>query len=266
MANADSQPSNENPIQPLGEKKDHYPIRCQSMNRWLALILGILFILSAAVFGLIDIFNTVNAIQSHGRAVILSRTTNPLFVLCLILPTGILLLIIAAVNWQNGFTLYEEGFILRRRGKEKTWFWRSIRQFDSQVTFFKFSGNTIGKQRTIIIRDDRQKPLRMRNRYKRMDELVDHLRGSILPELFTRSRKQLLKGESLFFHQCLIAFSEGLQIKNTVIPWDDLQISISKKGILAITNKRDQTQLFKSKTRRIRNLDVLIYLLENPPV
>ena len=265
MANENLQSENENPERPLGEEVDYFPISCQSMNRWLTVILGILLILDAAVFGLINIINAVNAIKSHSRAVILARITDPMFALCLVLPLGILLLIIAAVNWQNGLMLYEDGLILRRHGKEIIWFWRSIRQFDNQVTFIKFSGNTIGTQRTITLKDDQNKTLRIRDQYERMDELIDHLRESILPELFTRSRGQLLKGESVTFHQDLIASSEGLQIKNALIPWDDLQISVSKKGNLSITNKMDQTFLFKSKTRRIRNLDVLMYLLENPP-
>jgi len=265
MANAESQPTDEIHTQSLGKELDYFPIRCQSLKRWLVLILCIFLILGAAVFSLIHIFNAVNAIQSHGRAVILTRFSDTLLALCIVLPLGIVLLILAAINWQNGLTLNKHGFILRMHSKERTWFWRSIRQFDNQVTFIIFSGNTIGKRRTITLKDDQQKTLRIGNKYERMDELTSRLREMILPELFTRSRGQLLRGELLAFHQDLIAFIDGLQIKTSLVPWRDLQISISKNGRFSIKNKRDQTHLFKSKVNCINNLDVLMYILENPP-
>ena len=265
MANENPQPNNENPPRYLGKVIDHFPIRCQPLNRWLALILGILLILDALIFGLIKTFNIVNAIQSHGRSVILARFSDPIFALCLILPLGIILIILAALNWQNGLTLHANGFLLRRFNRKIIWLWMDIKRFDNQITCVKFSGSVIGKQRKIILENDHQNRLRIRNSYERMDELVDDLRKSILPKLFSRSRKQMQAGETFSFHKHLQGSLEGVQIKETLFTWEEIHIAINKKGLLVISLHADQEMVFKSRTKSIKNLDVLLYLQENPP-
>ena len=266
MVQTDQNKQKDNPQDDLGERIDHFRVRSQSLNHWLAVTLGILLILDASVFGMIHTFNALNAIQSHGRAVILARFTDPLFALCLVLPLGIILIIIAAINWQNGLTLYKNGFILRKHNQENIWSWQSVSRFDNQVTFVRFSGNTIAEQRVIVLEDFEHHCLKIHNNYERMDELTDYLRESILPELFTRSRSQVMQDKELEFNSHLTAFKEGLQVNETLIPWREIQISINKKGIVKINRSTDQEIMFKTKVRQIRNLDVLIFLAENPPV
>lgn len=262
---ANPQPLNEDPQQYLGEEIDHFSMRFQPLNRWLALILGILLILDALVFSLVNTFSAINAIQSHGRAVILARVTDPLFAMCLVLPLGIALIIIAAVNWHNGLTLYKNGFTLSKHHREKTWLWHSVSRFDNQILFVKFSRSTIGKKRKIILEDDQQNRLQLQNQYERMDELIDHLRESILSKLFIKSKIKLRNGMTLTFHKHLKAVREGLLVDEILLPWGETQILIDKKGKVTVSHEQDEKSLFKSKIRRIRNLDVLMYLQENPP-
>ncbi len=250
----------------LGNEIDYFPIRFQLLNRWLVVTLGIILLLDAILSGLISTFNLWHAIQSHGRAILLVKITEPIIAIFLILPIGIMLIFLASLNWQNGLTLYEKGLIIRRQNREQAMFWDSIERFDNQITLVKFSGTTITARRRIIMESDHLPPLMIRNQYDRMDELISQLRAFILPNLFTHMRQELLQGGEIRFHSDVIAEKEGLWIKESLFPWNVLQSKADKKGKTLLIHRVDQQVLFKSQTNQIINLDVLLHLLENPPI
>jgi hypothetical protein len=249
----------------LGQKIDHFPIRHQLFNRWLLVIIGIILLVDGSLCALINIFNLWNAIQSHGRAVLLAKITEPAIAVFIILPLGILLIILAAVNWQNGLTLFEEGLVIKKRKLEKVWLWEVIERFDNHITLVKFSGTTLTSRRKIILEDKQQNTLRLKNKYERMDELVTQLRKHILPELINGKLEHLQNGGKIQFHEDITALRQGLRIKGKFFAWHELQISVDKKGIVRVIQSTDQRELFKSKTNQIKNLDVLVHLVNNPP-
>ncbi len=260
------QNTDETVIQPdLGQEIDHFSVSHQVFNRWLLLILGVILAIDGSLCALINIFNFWNAIQSHGRAVLLARITEPAIALLVILPLGILLIILAAINWQNGLTLYEKGLMIRKQNKEKVWLWEAITRFDNHITLVKFSGTTLTSRRKILLEDDQQNTLRIKNNYERMDDLITQLRNHILPGLFDRKCQHLQTGEKIQFHEDIMGQRQGLQIKGSFFAWHELQISVNKKGIVRIIHSTNRDELFKSKTGQIKNLDVLVHFIENPP-
>jgi hypothetical protein len=250
----------------LGKVMDRFPVLHQSFNRWLLVILGIILLVDGSLSALINTFDLWNAIRSHGRAVLLVRITEPMIAVFLILPIGILLIILAALNWQNGLTLYENGLVIKQRNREIVWLWDGVERFDTQITLIKFSGSTLNARRKIIIEDQQQNTLRFGNRYERMDELVTQLREHILPGLFNRKRRELNNAGEIPFHADVTALSKGLQIKGGLFPWHELQITADKKGNVRILHLTDQQDLLISKTNQFRNFDVLMHLAENPPI
>jgi len=253
------------PLQALGREIHYFPIRFQLLNRWLVLILGIILLVDAVLFASISLLNLWHAVQAHGRAIFLFRIKDPLIAICFILPFGIFLILLAAINWQNGLTLYENGLVIRRQNRERTWFWDSIGRFDNQITIVKFSGTTITARRRIILEDHQQDRLIIHNRYHHMDEMITQIRSLVLPGLFKRTSRKLQRGGEIHFHSNLTARKEGVQIKDLFVPWHELQAKTNKKGEILITQKVDQQVLMKFKTNQIRNLDVLMHLIENPP-
>lgn len=251
--------------QALGREINDFPIRFQLINRWLVLILGIILLVDAILFALISTFNLWHAIQAHGRAILLVKITNPLIAVCLILPIGILLILLAAMNWQNSLTLYENGLIIRRQNRENTLLWDSIERFDNQITIVKFSGTTITARRRIILEDDQTKRLIIHNRYDHMDEMIAQLRRLILPGLFKKADRKLRQGGEISFQTNLAARKEGLRIKDFFVPWHGVQVHADKKGKILITQQVDQQVLMKLKSNQIKNFDVLLHLIDNPP-
>jgi hypothetical protein len=250
--------------QNLGKEINHFTPRHRFFKRWVLVILGVILLVYGSLCALINTFDLYLAIQSHGRAVLLARITEPLIALFLIIPSGILLIILAAVNWQNDLTIFEKGLVIRKRNQEIVWPWNVIERFDNQITLVGFSGTIITAHRKIILVDKQQNILSFRDQYDRMDELVTHLRRHILPGLFNRKYHHLKNEGKIQFNKDISALLQGLQIKENLFPWHDLQISVNNKGMMKIVHSEDQKELIKLKTKQINNLDVLVYLVENP--
>jgi len=253
------------PMQFLGNIIDHYYVRLQHFNRLFMVIFGVFLSLIALLSTLLSVFNLWDAIKSHGRAILLAKITEPIIALFLVFPVGLLLIIGAALNWQNGLDIYQNGLILRERNREKIWYWEDIAQFDNQITLVKFSGTIFPSRRRIILEDIHQNHLIIRNQYDRMDEMIKLLRDLILPGLFNKIRQRVRHGEEVIFHPELIATRDGLRIKENLIPWTELKINSDRKGKLRIFFQPSGETVYKSRVAKLKNLDVLIYLSENPP-
>jgi len=63
----------------------------------------------------------------------------------------------------------------------------------------------------------------------------------------------------------LFAGKEGLRIGDQQIPWDEQIISQVKSNKLIIKDQENQKPFFKTKLKKIKNLDLLLCLVENPP-
>lgn len=249
----------------LGHILDHFPRRSYKLKRWLPLIFGGLVIIAAIGLIISLLFNTKTAVQAHGRAVILGTFPLPIAYYILMLIGGILIVILAKIHWWDSITLFETGLIKDKGNRVKIWYYNNTDRFDNHLTQTMFGGSVIGERVKIILEDESKKHLVIKNDWIRMNDLIQALRMRILPDLFQRARQQLRDGQLLHFNKRLQARVSGLEIDGELYPYDQINAEITNRSIKLHQKENPKVLLFKSKIPRVRNLDLLMDLLENPP-
>jgi hypothetical protein len=259
-----SKSEGENYTEKLGKELDHFPIRNQFFKRWLLLATGIFSILCALVLLVSLIIQTWRGVQLHGRAFLLWAFSMPVLLYLLLLITGSLLVFLAKIYWWDGITVFENGLLKRTREKDQVWRYQDSQRFDNYITQIKLGGSIIAYRVKLILENESNSCLVIRNLYEQMEELIQIIRLGVLPGLLHRTRQRLQNGESVTFHQEIIAERNGLQIKGELIPYHQIKPEI-KNEMLRLYQKDDQNKLMlKSHLEQIRNLDLLIDLIENP--
>lgn len=249
----------------LGHIINHYPIRRYQLKRWLPLIGGAFMVLAGIGLLINLLLNTRTAVQVHGPAILLSILPLPTAVYLLLLLGGIISMILAWVYWRDCITLYETGLIKKNRNKVQVWYYEDTERFDNDITQIMFGGSIIGEKMTIILEDESKRRFTIRNRYTRMEDLLQILRARVLPGLFQRARKHLNDGQVLHFSDKLKADAKGLEVSKNLIPYDDIRYKITQNTLKLHQDSDVNKLLFKSDITKIKNLDLLLDLLENPP-
>lgn len=255
----------ENPKQDLGQKLDHYPIQRLGLKRWSAVIIGSLLAISALLFSLIHFINTWQLIGIHGRAIVLNRFSIPLTLLGLILPLGILMIVFANFHSSDGITIYEKGLVEKRGLRERIWLWESTNRLDTRIKKVKFGGSLIALKIKVFLENHQLRRFIIQNRYAPMEDLIYQIRLNVLPLLVKKAHRQLLRGETITFHKNLTATYPGLEIKNGLLPWQELSKAEINNGQLKFYKKNNQTEIFKVNIQNIESLDLLLHLIKNPP-
>lgn len=256
----------EDPKQDLGQKLGHFPIRRLGLKRWSAVVIGSLLTVSAVLFSLIHLSNTWQLIGIHGRAIILNRFSMPLTLLGLILPMGILLIVFANIHSSDGITLYNKGLVEKRGLRESIWLWDTTHRLDTRITKVKFGGSLIALNINVLLEDQQQRRYTIHNRFDSMDDLIYQVRLKVLPLLVKKAHSQLLKGETITFQKNLTATYPGLEIKNGLLPWQELSKAEVENGQLRLYKKNNQAEVFMSNIKNIKSLDLLLHLIKNPPI
>ena len=249
----------------LGHIIDYYPTKNYRLKRWLPLIAGVFAILAAIglLFNLFIVTRT--AIQAHGPAVLISIIPMPTILYALLLVVGIFLVIQARIHWWDCLTLFENGIIKEKGNKQQVWHYHDTVYFDNAITQIMFGGSMIGGRLKILLEDGSKRRFLIRNRYTRMEDLVNTLRSRVIPGLFQRAHQTLRDGQILHFGQNLKANEKGLDIDKETISFDSITTEISKSSIKLLSVSNPKKLLIKLKINKIRNLDLLLDLIENPP-
>jgi hypothetical protein len=258
-------PTTKNHHKKLGQKIELFPIHNHRLKRWLSVITGGLIVFTSAILTGVQIFNIRSAIATHGRAIMLSRLPWTLTLFCLLLPFGALIIILAAVHWDDGITLYEVGLIQQKAKRKRFWIYSDTAQFDTQIKYIKFAGSVIAIRAKIILEDQENQRIIFRNQYDNMERLINQIRVKILPRVYSKAYRRLGQDKTIIFHQKLRAHKQGLKIKDDLTPWTEIKQPEIKNGNLALYGKPNQEKLFKSNINQIRNLDLLLHLIKNPP-
>lgn len=250
----------------LGQSLAEYPRRNWQVNRWLFLILGILSTLTSIGLTTLLASETLNRINNHGRAVILSVVPLPIALYGLLFVFGSVLIILVIVFWQDHISVFTKGLIVRTARRDTTWLYQDTVRFDSYINEINFGGSAVSTQVKIILVSRSDQRWVIRNRYDKMNELIESLRTLILPTLIADGRQRLTHGDTLAFHKHLIAGQHGLQVKNAIIPFTSVEHSFDNK-VFSLYDKEDRKSvLFKAKIHQITNLDLLVNLLDDPLV
>ena len=248
----------------LGDKLESYPVQNQGLKRWLTIFLGGVTILASIGFTVLLGINTWTRINIHGRAILLSVILYPAILYASMLIAGALAISLAIFFWQDGIDLYEKGLVLYTAKRTHTWIYADTVRFDSHISRISFGGSTVSLRVKIILEGADRQRLVIRNRYRKISELIENLRGKILPELIRKYQDRLLMGERLYFHKHLQTDQNGICIKKAVLPYNDITFSLQNQFLTLREKENPKKVLIKLHCHRVRNFDVLIDLLENP--
>lgn len=249
----------------LGHVIDYFPTRNYRLKRWLPLVGGVIAIL-AAIGLIINLFeNTKTAIQAHGPAILFSVVPLPLAIYLILLFGGIIFVILARIHWWDSITLFETGLIKEKRNKVQVWYYENTERFDNEITQIMFGGSIVGGKMKIVLEDASKRQFKIRNRYTHMSDLVQALRARVLPGLFQRARQRLSNGQVLHFGEKLKASDKGLEINNEIIPYEAIVTEVAQQSLKLFKETNPKKLLYKSEFTKIRNLDLLLDLIENPP-
>lgn len=249
----------------LGHVLDYFPIKNYKRKRWLTVIAGVFAILIAIGLFIKLFVNLTNAIQRHGRAMILGTIPFPIAIYAIILVGGIVIVILAKIHWWDSITLFKNGLIQEKGLRNQVWYYENTDRFDNYVTQIKFGGSIISDKAKVILEHGTRRHLIILDNFIRMPDLIKSLRASILPGLFQRARRQLEAGQVLHFHNNLSSSTLGVKINQEVHPYQAVQAEIKNHIVKLHQKAYPRTLLFKSSITRIRNLDLLLDLLDNPP-
>jgi len=253
------------PKQLLGAWIKSFPNSRRLFYRWILLLTGVFLATLASVISIIQFINLLIAINNHGRAIVISQAPSIIFSLCAVLPMGIFLSLLGIIHWNDAVKLYENGIIKVNGIYKKHWLWRDTKSLNSTIKHINFAGSTIAVSQKLDLINNQYGLLKIRDRYKESPELVSSIRSQVIPILYQRAVHQMKNREKIKFHSNLYALFYGIQIKESVFPWGEIQTITTRNGMFELRSKLDQKILFRKNHKRINNIDLLRQLISDPP-
>jgi len=250
----------------LGNQIGEYPIRKAVFKRWLCIILGTLLIFTSLLITVFLFFDSWYKVIVNGRAILLHQLPYFMLMLILILPLGIITLFLAKIYRTKGIYIYEAGMVLDNGLAKHQSDWHNIQRYDNYIKNLKFGSSTIASQVKIIIEEESGKKIRISNRYEQIEKLIEQLRQNILPILYKKAKISLQQGESLSFHRDIDAIRTGIGIRKNFRTWHCVNKPAIKNGYLELACDDQKTKPLHIPLEKIKNLDVLLYLIDSPPI
>jgi len=242
---------------------DHFPLKNEKSRRWF-LLLGSIIVILFAILSIIDQILALRlGTQIYGRSVVLSQAPLLLFLIFLALPAGVIGILYTKNHWNDGITIFGEGFRQKRGRNHVEWHWQDTTCLDTRISHIMFGGGEISTRVFIRLEDQDGKELIIRNRYNRIDDLTSIIRSQILPVLLVNARLSFVQNYDLNFGNSLKASALGLFTKKDFFPWSDIETHVIKNERIILNSK--QKKFFQTKIQNIRNLDLLIHLIKYPP-
>lgn len=249
----------------LGRLLDHFPRANRTVYRWIWLFLGFLLIIIGSYLSIQHLLKTLSAINTYGRAVLLKPDSWMILALILFLPPGIFLISWSFSHRNDAVYLYEKGFLIQKGKQEQSWLWKNVTRIDTPITNVKFGGDTITTHSKIILNEGDQKIKIISSRYDRMTELVQKVREIVLPMLIETAQNRLNGQKMIDFGNEIRVDQLGLEVQGNHYAWMDLSEPLIEHTTLRINLAKTQTPILRSNINEIKNLDVLLHLIKNPP-
>ena len=242
-----------------------FPIRKRELKRWITLISGI--ILTLFSIGLLLYFSLIawTAIENHGRAILIRYLPFILPLLLIVFPLGLILIIFTRLHWWDSISIDEAGLRIKNGFRRTDLSWSNIERFDTRVTNIQFAGNSVNTRIKIVLKLNNGRTIIIKNKYRWMSELIRQIRNKTLPILTEDAYEQLNNGQEIFFHKQLVGSVKGLSVNGQIIDWSGFEKPVIKNGILSLRDKDGEENLIKTSINQIKNLDLLLSLIANPP-
>jgi len=162
--------------------------------------------------------------------------------------------------------LGENELIEHKGNKQRVWAYEETQRLDTAITNIQFGGSIVGTRVKLLLEDGDKRQWIIHNRYDNMAELIDTIRSRILPYSYKKALHKLARDEKIIFHSDLQATKTGFEVKDQHILWGDGLQPFQKNNNLILPAQDDEEPLFKSNVRKIKNLDLLLCLFDNPPI
>lgn len=240
--------------------KDH------NLKRWGLAAFGGVTLLLTTLFSVLIILNTYTALLRHGRAVLLNKLLPFLPLIIIGISLGIFLILWVKNHWEDRMVLGENELIEHKGKKQRVWAYEETQRLDTAITNIQFGGSIVGTRVKLLLEDGDQRQWIIHNRYENMAELIDSIRSRILPHTYKKAIYKISQGKKIIFHSDLKATKTGFEVKDQHIPWGDGLQPIQKNNHLILPAQDDADPLFKANVKKIKNLDLLLCLFDNPPI
>ena len=162
--------------------------------------------------------------------------------------------------------LGENELIEHNGKKQRVWVYEETQRLDTAITNIQFGGSIVGTRVKLLLEDGDKRQWIIHNRFENMAELIDSIRSEILPHSYKKALQKLARDEKIVFHSDLKATKTGFEVKDQPIPWSDGLQPIQKNNHLILRAHDDEEPLFKANVKKIKNLDLLLCLFDNPPI
>ena len=214
---------------------------------------------------LIRLIETYQVMEIHGRAILLRMLPLTIFLWGVIFPFSVGIIVLTRRHWHDGITVFTQGFMQKKGKHTRQFLWQEAERLDCSIYKIQFAGSTVSIRINLIFENQARQSIRLRNDYAQMNQMIDQFRQMTLPILFKKAHQRLDRGESLQFHPLLKINPSGVEIKERLFPFQNLETPSITNGVIQIVTKDNQEVVFKSKVNKLENLDVLIHLFEFPP-
>ena len=218
----------------LGTPKRYFPVK--KIRRTGNLVVFFLFLLGAAAVFLWGIYDTSNAYQAHGVAVIDDHLLVPAIIAIVLFLLGVWAGWSAYANWNRGAALYEKGFVVRDRHGMQPWRWEEIVSLTSAVTRHYTNGIYTGTTHIYTLFNKQNKRLVLNDALGKVDELAKAIEEGCFPFLYERLALQYNSGQPVTFGPVAIT-KTGIQVGKKVYPWSEVKEVSLNQGILRISKK-----------------------------
>ena len=243
-----------------------YRPKNHKIKGWGLTTLGGIMVALVSLFSVLIILNGYTAVLRHGRAALLNRIIPLLPLILLGITLGLLMILWAKNHWDDQLILQERELIQYTGKKKRVWSYEDTRRLDTVITNINFGGSIVGTRVKLCLDGGDQQKWVIRNRYENMPDLIESIRCRILPYVYKKALQKLARNEKVAFHPGLNATRKGIDVDENHLSWDDIPDPVIKNNRLILKGPKDQEPLMISKVRKIKNLDLLLCLLDNPPI
>ena len=248
----------------LGKSLKVFPIRNQKTKRWLRLTLALLLILgsiSSVVFLSIQAWETLYA---HSWAIFITKLPLIIFLLVIVLPSSIMLFFWVNRHWNDSIIVFEHGLLQKLGKKTKSCLWCDVDQLDTRVVDSVFGGSSLKSKVEISMRAKKHLHLKIKQNYDNIIELAQMIRKSTLPVLYQKLLPEIVNKEPNIFNKNLVLNQSEIVFHHKSLNLKEFAAIKTHQGNLTISAMGQNIDAIKIPLKKIKNLDLLLFILHNP--
>ena len=218
----------------LGASRSYFPAKRSSLLG--SLIFSILFLVGALLVFLFGIYDTYEAVQQHGTAMIDDKLPVPMGIAFILFAIALLLGWNTFANWRKGVVVYERGFAYNDRKGVQVWRWDDVISMTSAITRHYTNGIYTGTTHVYTLFNRQKKRLVLSDSIGKVEELAKNIDENIFPLLYSLASDQYNTGQTVLFGPVAIS-KMGIVIGKKTYPWTELKEASIQKGTLKVSKK-----------------------------